>query len=765
MANVDTQAIVDAINGLSDKISKGGTTSSKKSRFDSSSFEAAAKGLDGVAGEAFKFATTLGNSSARTSDALALVGSASKLLPGPLATFSTKMTKATGAVIKMTEAGIDSWRSLSTSGAAFSNSVMEMSTAAARSRMSLDQFSGMVQENSQALAGMAGSVSEGAKMFAEQSKKMFEGEYGQQLLNMGYSFEEVNEMLLSNMNINRRRYAQDAASRATALASTAYMAKEMDKVAKLTGINRKEMQKEIDDRMRAGNVQAKIRLMEMQGNKEGAEKLKAAYIAMEQAGPGAKLVMEELLTKGTLSTQEAIANASALGPDIMATIQSTVSNIQDKNKGLGAMEGITEQVKVGVTNRMKDMNALSAATLGSHNAYTEAYANLVQNVGTVADSVLATDPKGDAASAVEKQRLTAMSEQTEAADGITSALVSGETALKSFGDVLTTSMLGENGSLRKFSYGLDSLTAELNDLNKPNDLKQVQQTIQREVDDAFRTAGIMPSEAMTSTDKSQVASTTVTKEQFYDIRESLQAIQNLAEADAANKNEAAKVLVAALTDQTKGTMSELIQTLPGATLEEKLQKVVESNDLESIKRMYIEAMQKTEETKGRTEDQQENTAKLGAAKSFTMLINSAADSLRDFTYVQRRGGSLSAVGSIIEDFGKGTNAVLHGKEGVITAKQLENMAMGVNNMMQSVQASPSMNSAGVEQAMSSLTSAISEMKVASSGSSQSSGNEMAEMLNTSLKELTMTASKQFDVAKKQLKTQKGFGGNIFKGIG
>jgi hypothetical protein len=58
-------------------------------------------------------------------------------------------------------------------------------------------------------------------------------------------------------------------------------------------------------------------------------------------------------------------------------------------------------------------------------------------------------------------------------------------------------------------------------------------------------------------------------------------------------------------------------------------------------------------------------------------------------FEQRAGGSLAAAGSLIEDFGKGTPAMLHGREGVITEQQLQqfgDMAMKVG--MGSVVAKP-----------------------------------------------------------------------------
>lgn len=50
--------------------------------------------------------------------------------------------------------------------------------------------------------------------------------------------------------------------------------------------------------------------------------------------------------------------------------------------------------------------------------------------------------------------------------------------------------------------------------------------------------------------------------------------------------------------------------------------------------------------------------------------------------VERQDGSLGAVGKYIEDFGKGTHAILHGKEGIITEKQFGNLFGNVRSGLQ-----------------------------------------------------------------------------------
>lgn len=54
----------------------------------------------------------------------------------------------------------------------------------------------------------------------------------------------------------------------------------------------------------------------------------------------------------------------------------------------------------------------------------------------------------------------------------------------------------------------------------------------------------------------------------------------------------------------------------------------------------------------------------------------------DYEPVKRQEGSMGTVGKWIEDFGKGTPAVLHGKEGVITEKQFNDLFNGAFNGLQ-----------------------------------------------------------------------------------
>ncbi len=63
------------------------------------------------------------------------------------------------------------------------------------------------------------------------------------------------------------------------------------------------------------------------------------------------------------------------------------------------------------------------------------------------------------------------------------------------------------------------------------------------------------------------------------------------------------------------------------------------------------------------------------AASFRDSINILANAVKGL--IPRSTGSLGTTGSLIENFGKGQLAMLHGKEGVITEDQLKNIALGM----------------------------------------------------------------------------------------
>jgi hypothetical protein len=75
----------------------------------------------------------------------------------------------------------------------------------------------------------------------------------------------------------------------------------------------------------------------------------------------------------------------------------------------------------------------------------------------------------------------------------------------------------------------------------------------------------------------------------------------------------------------------------------------------------------------------------GGINAANKVVNFGAEVLNVMKFNDLSGGgkstgSLGTTGSLIEDFGKGTLAMLHGKEGVITEKQFNNLAAGIQQL-------------------------------------------------------------------------------------
>ena len=125
------------------------------------------------------------------------------------------------------------FQQLSSSGASFNNNLTEIRTSAAGAKVSLESFASLVGSNTEGLAAFGGTVTQGAAMFGKARKAL--NKYEGDLLNMGLTFEEINEGLMDYMTLNRagsRGQQQDMAKLAE---GSAMYSKGLLTLSKLTG--------------------------------------------------------------------------------------------------------------------------------------------------------------------------------------------------------------------------------------------------------------------------------------------------------------------------------------------------------------------------------------------------------------------------------------------------------------------------------------------------------------------------------------------------
>jgi len=122
--------------------------------------------------------------------------------------------------------------------------------------------------------------------------------------------------------------------------------------------------------------------------------------------------------------------------------------------------------------------------------------------------------------------------------------------------------------------------------------------------------------------------------------------------------------------------------------------------------------------------------------------------------VSRAEGSLGSVGKLIEDFGKGTPAVLHGKEGVVTENQLNGIIAQIKSAAQA-EASKVSESAASKVS----TTSTAEPAVASNNSSMTELATQLSQLNKMMGQLVFYSEQTAENTGSQIKATKGLSGN------
>ena len=210
----------------------------------------AAKGLLGFAagavGGAVGAITEFGSALMSGTGKMGELGAAIPLIGGPLG--------ALGTVLDDT---LDGFRSAANVGASFGNDMLGVTKAAANAGMTVDQFSAVLAENSNTMSLLGASTTEGAQRFAELSKGLRTSRLGDQLFNMGYSIEGINEGFLNYTDQMARQGRLQGMSDAQLREGTALYLEELDELAKVTGVAREELERQRDAAMN----DARVRMM------------------------------------------------------------------------------------------------------------------------------------------------------------------------------------------------------------------------------------------------------------------------------------------------------------------------------------------------------------------------------------------------------------------------------------------------------------------------------------------------------------------------
>lgn len=150
--------------------------------------------------------------------------------------------------------GYTAFQEVNKTGASFNNNLLELRRAAAEAAIPLDDFVNLIKTNSQTMVNLGGTVTEGAKRFGQLSKEFRDSPFGNELTAMGYSLNEMNTLLADQLDLDMRGGKLRGKDNATLRKETQDYIMELDKLTKVTGLSRDQLQEGLKQAMKDGRV-------------------------------------------------------------------------------------------------------------------------------------------------------------------------------------------------------------------------------------------------------------------------------------------------------------------------------------------------------------------------------------------------------------------------------------------------------------------------------------------------------------------------------
>ncbi len=277
-----------------------------------------AKGLGGVASVAGQVAMKFLEVGAASANLIKGMSNVGDSLTGAAASFNSipiiggALAATFGAVAEAAEKSAKAYQSAAQTGASFGGSMNNFIKTASQAGMTMEQFGALIKSNGVGMLGFGGTVEEGAKRFGAVSKALRSS--SNDLYALGFSTQEINEGLASYGKLMRMTgRSQNMTTQELANGAKNYM-KELDALAKITGEDRKQQEAKMERLAKDGQYQAMLSTKD--------EKTRKSFDSLMSQTPDAlQGFVKDVITTGTVTTEENGKIASLMGADVMNELQ------------------------------------------------------------------------------------------------------------------------------------------------------------------------------------------------------------------------------------------------------------------------------------------------------------------------------------------------------------------------------------------------------------------------------------------------------------
>lgn len=276
---------------------------------------------------------------------------------GLLAGELTRSSKAIGEQLDGLRSGFDDLSQIGATTARGLTDMFEVMQQAGLSVKDFPAFAKQLAEQGEILAQFGGTVNTGrtAVLNLADDLKPMRGE----LMNFGIRIEQIGEASLGFVKNQRMFTLGSKANMDLSARSMMEYVKELDTLTRLTGVSRKEQEKNMEKAMRHDAFAATLDDMQLQGRKKEADVLLKNLAFYSRLGPKAEAAYMDSVS-GFVGTTE---DAGQLFMSTYGSIQEQIAGIKDGVIGIGDLAESNQRV-YGSMKDFADTLGRGAAMLG-----------------------------------------------------------------------------------------------------------------------------------------------------------------------------------------------------------------------------------------------------------------------------------------------------------------------------------------------------------------------------------------------------------------
>jgi hypothetical protein len=278
-----------------------------------------------------------------------------------------------GAVAGAAESVAKSFNDAASSGATFGGSINEFSRSASAAGMTMAEFGSLIKSSGEGMLGFGTTVEAGAKRFAEVSRTL--RTTSSDLYALGFSTQDINKGLATYGNMLRMQGMQGRQSNAQLVAGAQKYLKELDALAKITGVERSAKEAEMMATLKDAQFQGAM----ANQTKEVRDSFLSTLggLAGGMQGPLGNFA-KDILATGTATGEE--------NQKLMAMMPQSAKMLQDLRAKMQRGEAVTEEERNRLNNLMAQEGAKAAKQYGGTFAAAPEYAQTM-NALTLAQSM------------------------------------------------------------------------------------------------------------------------------------------------------------------------------------------------------------------------------------------------------------------------------------------------------------------------------------------------------------------------------------------